>query len=129
MGTVEGTGRGGRATVNDVARVAGVSIATVSKTLNDRGQVRQETRERVRRAAEQLDFVPNPLARGLLEGKTGTVGLLTNDLEGRFSLPILMGAEDAFGADPWLGLRCSDLGRSATVEAKPVVEARTMTPA
>ncbi len=88
-----------RATVNDVARLAGVSIATVSKTLNDRGQVKAETQERVRRAAEQLDFVPNPLARGLHEGKTGTVGLLTNDLEGRFSLPILMGAEDAFGAD------------------------------
>jgi LacI family transcriptional regulator len=91
--------RGKRATVNDVARLAGVSIATVSKTLNDRGQVRAETRERVKRAAEQLDFVPNPLARGLHEGKTSTVGLLTNDLEGRFSLPILMGAEDAFGAD------------------------------
>jgi transcriptional regulator with XRE-family HTH domain len=104
------TTRPRRATVNDVARLAGVSIATVSKALNDRGQVRAETQERVRRAAEQLDFVPNSLARGLLEGKTGTVGLLTNDLEGRFSLPILMGAEDAFGADSVsviLSARCS----------------------
>ena len=41
---------------------------------------------------------PNPLARGLLAGRTGTVGLLTSDLEGRFVIPILMGAEDAFGA-------------------------------
>lgn len=99
-----------RATVNDVARLAGVSIATVSKSLNERGQVRAETRERVKRAAEQLDFVPNPLARGLLEGKTGTVGLLTNDLEGRFSLPILMGAEDAFGADSMSVLLCDARG-------------------
>ena len=38
------------------------------------------------------------MARGLLDGRTGTVGLLTSDLVGRFSLPILMGAEDAFGA-------------------------------
>src|SRR4029079_17477410 len=41
---------------------------------------------------------PNPLARGLHAGRTGTVGLLTSDLEGRFMIPILMGAEDAFGA-------------------------------
>lgn len=101
-----------RPTVNDVARLAGVSIATVSKSLNERGQVRAETRERVKRAAEQLDFVPNPLARGLLEGKTGTVGLLTNDLEGRFSLPILMGAEDAFGADSMSVLLCDARGDS-----------------
>ena len=49
-------------------------------------------------AAERLSFSPNPLARGLLAGRTGTVGLLTSDLEGRFVIPILMGAEDAFGA-------------------------------
>jgi LacI family transcriptional regulator len=42
--------------------------------------------------------MPNPLAQGLLSGQTGTVGLLTSDLEGRFSIPIMMGAEDAFGA-------------------------------
>ena len=85
-------------TLSDVAKLAGVSIATVSKALNGRGQVRAETRETVLHAAEKLKFSPNPLAQGLLAGKTGTVGLLTNDLEGRFSLPILMGAEDAFGA-------------------------------
>lgn len=99
-----------RATVNDVARLAGVSIGTVSKSLNDRGHVRPETRERVKRAAEQLGFSPNPLAQSLLAGKTGTVGLLTNDLEGRFSLPILMGAEDAFGADSVSVLLCDARG-------------------
>ena len=101
-----------RATVNDVARLAGVSIGTVSKSLNERGQVRPETRDRVKRAAEQLGFSPNPLARSLLAGKTGTVGLLTNDLEGRFSLPILMGAEDAFGADSVSVLLCDARGDS-----------------
>ncbi|MBM9476838.1 LacI family DNA-binding transcriptional regulator [Nakamurella flavida] len=84
-------------TLTDVARLAGVSIATASKALNGRNQVRASTRERVMVAAEQLSFSPNALARGLLAGRTGTVGLLTSDMEGRFSLPILMGAEDAFG--------------------------------
>lgn len=86
------------ATLTDVARLAGVSVATASKALNGRDQVRAETRERVVEAAERLAFRPNSLARGLLAGRTGTVGLLTSDLEGRFSIPILMGAEDAFGA-------------------------------
>lgn len=56
------------------------------------------TRKRVVAAADELSFTPNAMARGLLAGRTGTVGLLTSDLEGRFVIPILMGAEDAFGA-------------------------------
>ncbi|XBH21480.1 LacI family DNA-binding transcriptional regulator [Jonesiaceae bacterium BS-20] len=85
-------------TLADVAKLAGVSIATASKALNDKPQVKAETRIRVQAAAEQLDFVPNVLARSLHQQRTGTVGLITSDLEGRFSIPILMGAEDAFGA-------------------------------
>ena len=90
--------RGRSATLSDVAKAAGVSLATASKALNGRDQVRAETRDRVIRAAERLSFSPNALARSLLAGRTGTVGLITSDLEGRFSIPILMGAEDAFGA-------------------------------
>ncbi|MGY1601689.1 LacI family DNA-binding transcriptional regulator [Geodermatophilus sp. SYSU D00815] len=89
---------GRRPTLKDVARLAGVSIATASKALNGRDQVHPETRQRVLETAQRISFTPNPLARGLLAGQSGTVGLLTNDLEGRFSIPILMGAEDAFGA-------------------------------
>jgi len=85
-------------TLSDVAKLAGVSIATASKALNDRDQVAPATRQRVLAAAEQLSFTPNQVARSLLAGRTGTVGLLTSDLEGRFVIPILMGAEDAFGA-------------------------------
>src|SRR3954469_25334458 len=85
-------------TLTDVARLAGVSIATASKALNGRKQVAPATRQRVMDAADQLSFSPNPIARSLLAGRTGTVGLLTSDLEGRFVIPILMGAEDAFGA-------------------------------
>ncbi|QGQ20414.1 substrate-binding domain-containing protein [Cellulomonas sp. JZ18] len=84
-------------TLADVAKLAGVSIGTASKALNGRQQVRAETRERVLSAAEQLNFSPNVLARHLLSGRSGTVGLVTHDLEGRFSIPTLMGAEDAAG--------------------------------
>lgn len=88
----------GAATLSDVAQLAGVSIATASKALNDRHDVAPATRERVRDAAARLAFSPNQVARSLIAGRTGTVGLLTSDLEGRFVLPVLMGAEDALGA-------------------------------
>ncbi|GAA3339079.1 LacI family DNA-binding transcriptional regulator [Amorphoplanes nipponensis] len=92
-------GNAGRiVTLRDVAKLAGVSVATASKALNGQPQVRAETRTRVLAAAEQLSFFPNALAQGLIGQRTGTVGLLTSDLEGRFSIPILMGAEDAFGS-------------------------------
>jgi LacI family transcriptional regulator len=85
-------------TLSEVAREAGVSIATASKALNGRTDVKPETRERVLDVARLMAFSPNVAARSLTATRSGTVGLITSDLEGRFSIPILMGAEDAFGA-------------------------------
>ena len=99
-------------TLRDVARLAGVSLSTASKALNGRRDVRAETRTRVIDAAERLAFSPNALARGLILRRTGTVGLLTSDLEGRFSIPILMGAEDAFGSDRTSVFLCDARGDS-----------------
>lgn len=85
---------GGPATIHDVALRAGVSIATASKALNGGGRMRDETRERVRRAAADLAFRPNPLARGLLSRRSFAVGLLTNDTYGRFTLPVMAGVTE-----------------------------------
>ena len=98
MAKSAGTRASRAVTLTDVARLAGVSVSTASKALNGRDEVAESTRARVQDAAARLSFSPNPLAQGLLAGRTGTVGLLTSDLEGRFVIPILMGAEDAFGA-------------------------------
>ncbi|MFJ2033142.1 LacI family DNA-binding transcriptional regulator [Streptosporangium sp. NPDC087985] len=97
-------------TISDVATLAGVSIATASKALNGRDQVRAETRQRVLEAAEELAFRPNALARGLLSGQTRMVGLLTSDSVGRFGIPVLLGAEDAFGAGEMALLLCDARG-------------------
>ncbi|WP_214321853.1 LacI family DNA-binding transcriptional regulator [Nonomuraea sediminis] len=99
-----------RATITDVASLAGVSIATASKALNGRRDVRDSTRERVLAAARELSFEPNALARGLLSGQTRTVGLLTSDSAGRFGIPVLLGAEDAFGAGEMAVLLCDARG-------------------
>ncbi len=87
-----------RATIREVAALADVSIGTASKALNGQGKLRPETRERVAAAARSLGFAPNVLARGLLGGRTYTVGLITTDSFGRFSIPVMLGAEDALGA-------------------------------
>jgi len=86
-----------RATIRDVAETAGVSIGTASKALNGQGKLRPETIERVLHAAERLGFAPNTLAQALLAGRSFTVGLITSDSFGRFSIPVMLGAEDALG--------------------------------
>jgi LacI family transcriptional regulator len=92
-----GLGNGPTITITDVARLAGVSPGTASRALNGRSGISEETTRRVRRAAEKLGYQPNALARGLLTGKSATVGLITTDSFGRFSIPVMQGAEDALG--------------------------------
>jgi LacI family transcriptional regulator len=96
-----------RATIHDVARAAGVTIGTVSKALNGRGQLRAETRQRVLDEAARLEFRPNDLVKSLLRGRTYTVGLLTTDFFGRFVMPLLAGVEDALGAAEILVFLCN----------------------
>src|SRR6266567_9334557 len=86
-----------RPTIRDFASEAGVSIGTASKALNGQGKLRPETRERVAEVAQRLGFAPNTLAQALLAGRSFTVGLITTDSFGRFSIPVMLGAEDALG--------------------------------
>lgn len=96
---MDGRKRGkGATTLTDVAELAGVSLATASKAINGVSQVRAETRQKVLDAAAALSFTPNPFAKALNSATTGTIGMLTQDLDNRFVLPVLLGAEDAFGA-------------------------------
>ncbi|MEZ2333757.1 LacI family DNA-binding transcriptional regulator [Mesorhizobium sp. RCC_202] len=82
-------------TLREVAAAAGVSVATASKALNGQGRMTAETRERIRETARLLGFRPNSLAQSLLRKRSFTVGLLTNDTYGRFSLPLMAGVSDA----------------------------------
>ena len=86
------------ATISDVAALANVSVGTASKALNGRGSMRVETRQRVRDAAARLGFQPSAAARSLHSGRTYTVGMITTDSIGRFSIPVMLGVEDALGA-------------------------------
>lgn len=87
-------GKRGRVTIHDVAAGAGVSISTASKALNDTGRMSEETRERVKQVAQSVGFRPNALARGLIKQRSFTIGLLTNDTYGRFTLPVMFGVSE-----------------------------------
>ena len=110
MTVVESGAGASRATLTDVAARAGVAMSTASKALNGRGRLRDETRQRVLDAARDLDFHPNLAAQSLLSGRSWTVGLITTDGIGRFSSPVLLGAEDALGAGQISILLCDTRG-------------------
>jgi len=85
------------ATLQDVARAAGVSLSTASNALTGRGRVAEATRRRVVETAERLAFRPNTLARSFVTGRSFVVGILAEQAPGTFSMPVLIGAHGALG--------------------------------
>jgi LacI family transcriptional regulator len=88
-----------RPTMADVARHAGVTVATVSRALGEgtAGELRPETVERVRQAAQALGYRPNRLARALRTQQSRTVGVVVPDLANPFMPSVIAGLEDVLG--------------------------------
>jgi len=80
-------------TIKDVARRAGVSVATVSRVMNKSGPVSPEAAERIREAAAALHYVPHGGARSLITSKTSTIGVLLPDLYGGFFSEMIRGID------------------------------------
>ena len=78
-----------RPTIRDVAEQAGVSIATVSRVLNDRADVSVETRERVREVARSVGYTADPSARALVTQRTQLVAVVVGDNAGHRDLSLL----------------------------------------
>ena len=81
------------ATIKDVAREAGVSVATVSRVFNESGPVGDQTRRRVREVAARLQYTPHAGARSLITSKTNTIGVLLPDLYGEFFSEVIRGMD------------------------------------
>jgi LacI family transcriptional regulator len=79
--------------IKTVAALAGVSFQTASKVLNGKGNVSVETRQRIVAAAEQLGYVPNAVARGLVTRSTRTIGIVASDLSDYVLAQFVVGAE------------------------------------
>lgn len=82
------------ASIKDVAKEAGVSIATVSRVLNDVDVVNEETKKKVLKAIDKLGYRPNIVARSLKTQRTKTVGIIIPDISSPFYPEIVRGAED-----------------------------------
>ncbi|WP_238883631.1 LacI family DNA-binding transcriptional regulator [Clostridium sp. YIM B02551] len=80
--------------IKDVAREAGVSIATVSRVLNDIDVVNEETKKKVLDAIKKLGYRPNIVARSLKTQRTKTIGILVPDISSQFYPEVVRGAED-----------------------------------
>ncbi len=80
--------------IKDVAREAGVSIATVSRVLNDVDVVNEETKKKVLEVIDKLSYRPNIVARSLKTQKTSTIGIVIPDISSQFYPEIVRGAED-----------------------------------
>lgn len=80
-------------TIRDVAKAAQVSVATVSRALNGRGNVTDEVRQRVTRAASQLSYTPHAAARSLSSRRTHAIGVVLPDLYGEFFSELVRGID------------------------------------
>lgn len=105
------------ATIKEVAREAGVSVATVSRVFNEKGPVREETRQRIFEVAQRLGYAPNTLARSLITRKTGTLGVLLPDLYGEFFSEVIRGADLAARREGYHILVSSSHSDRSEVEA------------
>lgn len=83
------------ATIKDVARAAGVSVATVSRALNGAENVLPDTRQRIVDVARELRYSPSGAARSLITRRTDTIGALLPDLHGEFFSELIRGIDQA----------------------------------
>ncbi len=106
------------ASIKDVAKEANVSIATVSRVLNDIDVVNQETKQRVLDAIEKLDYRPNILARSLKTQKSSTIGIIIPDISNSLFPEIVRGAEDLASIYNYNIMLCNtDLDKSREKES------------
>lgn len=82
------------ATIIDIAKRAGVSVATVSRTFSHPDKVKAETQERVNRAVAELEYSPNAMARGLRQMRSGTVIVIVPWIQNPFFAGIVQGIEN-----------------------------------
>jgi LacI family transcriptional regulator, galactose operon repressor len=82
-------------TIKEVARRAGVSVATVSRVFNNVESVNEETLKLVRQVAKELKYFPNAVGRSLSTKKTESIGLLLPDLFGEFFSEVIRGSDEA----------------------------------
>lgn len=94
-------------TIKDVSNLANVSVATVSRVINDNGYVNEKTKERVLDAIKQLDYRPNELARSLFKGRSKMIALFVPDISNPFFPEVARIVEDICNAHGFTLILCN----------------------
>lgn len=105
------------ASIQDVARLAGVSPITVSRVVRNQNHVSQATREQVLDAIATLNYIPNAVARGLRQARSGMIAFLVTDISSPFYTAVAHGATDAARANG-LSLLFGNTAEDAAVETE-----------
>lgn len=94
-------------TIRDVARYAKVSVATVSRVINNKGSVSDSTRRKVKDAVKELDYQPNDMARTFYSGKSKMIALLVPDIQNPFFPELARGVEDGTNEAGYTFILCN----------------------
>lgn len=100
-------------TIRDIARLTGVSIATVSRALNESPRIKPATKEKILKVVSQKGYRPDPIARGLSAGKTTNIGFVLIDISNPFYSPIIRAIEERVEAENHYLLLCNTEHSSA----------------
>lgn len=108
------------ANINDVAREAGVSITTVSRVLNNNYPVKKETKEKIEKAIEKLNYKPNAMARSLITKKTSMIGVVVPGITNLF-FPTIVEAIEEYTKNKGYNIYLSNTGGDLK-EEKEIIE-------
>lgn len=104
------------ATIKDVAKECGLAVATVSRVLNQRGYISEETRKKVYAGMEKLNYVPNEVARSLSKQTTNIIGLIVPNIEHPYFAKLISQVEKAAYESGYRVLVCNSMDREAREE-------------
>lgn len=107
-------------TIRDVAQRANTSPATVSRVINDLGNVTPELCKAVRKAIHELNYNPNHAARALVKRKTNSIGIIVNNLHDPFFYDLLRGFEEGAQQTSYTVMFCSVVNGDASMKEKYV---------
>lgn len=97
-------------TIREVARAAGVSVATVSRVINNQGPVKKETRDKVQQIINEMNYEPNQVARTLFSKTSTMVGIIIPDMQNSFYAQVIEGIQKVLQAKGYSALISFDVG-------------------
>src|SRR5689334_10173122 len=106
-------------TIAEIARVAGVSVSTVSRALSNHGYpLKEETRDRIIKLAQEMGYQPNLVARSLQNSRTHVVGIVVDRIQNPFSAGTVQGTQDVLGKAGYsISIAYSNRDKDLAVEA------------